>query len=180
MYPRIIGLVGYIRSGKTSIGEVLSREYGYHLATNSDVLKRIAADLGMTCSRENLSALGNAIFSNLGNDAIARARVAQSHLFPMVVDGIRYLEEVGLYRQSPSFKLLGVVASDEVRYQRARLLANDAKDGDISRSSFEALSLARSEVGVPQLLSMADATIVNQGSIEDLQLEVRRILSSWI
>jgi dephospho-CoA kinase len=98
MLPQIIGIVGSIRSGKSTVSKYLESRYGYRIASNSEVVKDISIKLGMEPTRANLSRVGDAVFSSIGNDAIARFRVNNKREFPIVVDGIRYIEEVRAYR----------------------------------------------------------------------------------
>lgn len=179
MYPSIIALVGHIRSGKSSVADYLCRQYGYTYASNSDLLIEIAQNLGMPHNRENLKKLGDSIFSVLGNDTLARFRLSQPHKFPIIVDGIRYKEEVELYSQYPSFKLIGVQASDNLRLERLNNLANQGKDSFLSKSDFDKLQYARSESQVNDLVRLSDTILYNNRTKDDLFLAIDRLMQEW-
>ncbi|TWR85123.1 hypothetical protein FJD38_22865 [Pseudomonas saxonica] len=178
--PEIIGLVGPIRAGKTTITKHLVDRYGYSLASNSEVLRKILSDVGMAQSRDNLGSLGNSIFSIFGNDLIARHRVENLHLGKIVVDGIRYTDELARYREVPGFRLIGVQASVETRFERAILDAEVCKDIELTRGKFDELVYSRSELDVPELLSKADRVIYNNDDMAQLWLEVDQAILSWI
>ena len=178
MRSKIIGLVGAIRAGKTTASRHLTARHGYALASNSDVLKDIASGLDLSPSRENLRKVGDAIFKTLGNDIIARYRLAH-YSKPIVVDGIRYPEEIAIYRQESSFVLLGLRARDDDRFQIAVALAADGgKDQLLSPQQFADLSGVRSEENVPNLLLEADFVIDNCASISDLERAIDDIVMS--
>ncbi|MEJ2898120.1 AAA family ATPase [Acinetobacter sp. NS-4] len=179
MYPSIIALVGHIRSGKSSIAEYLCHKYDYSLASNSDLLREIAKNLGMEQNRENLKKLGDSIFSVLGNDTLARFRLSQPQKFPIIVDGIRYKEEIELYSQLTSFKLIGVQASDDLRLARLNHLANQGKDSTLSKSDFDKLQYARSELQINELLGLADIIICNERTKSELYLEIDKLMKLW-
>lgn len=179
MLPQIIGLVGPIRAGKTTISAYLAKRYGYRLASNSELLKSIAINLGINSDRSNLKRLGDAIFSVLGNETLARYRISKSEEFPIVVDGIRYIEEIRTYTQIPSFRLLGVTAGSQQRYERTIALAHQGKDSHLSLDAFNSLSVARSEESVPTLIQMADHVITNDGSLTNLENSIEVILDFW-
>ncbi|WP_093177721.1 AAA family ATPase [Variovorax sp. YR266] len=172
MLPKIIGIVGFIRSGKTTASTYLAERYGYKFASNSDILRDIAGKLAIQPSRDNLKRLGDAIFSTLGNEVIARFRIKEEYDSPIVIDGIRYKEELDVYFQEPSFKLLGLQSSDEARYLRAVSLAHEGKDALLTQSQFNNLSLARSEENVANLLQSASYVINNDKGIEEIKRRI--------
>lgn len=180
MLPRIIGLIGYIRAGKTTAANYLAERYGYQLASNSDLLRDIAMKLEMLPTRENLGKVGDAIFSSLGNEAIANYRIKESANYPIVVDGIRYLEEVAIYKVEPTFRLIGVVASEDVRYFRMQALAHDLKDMGINREKFDELSFARSELTVPTLLARADGIVENNSDVSGFEKKFDEVMDLWM
>jgi len=178
MKPKIIAIVGPIRAGKSTVSRCLANRHGYTLASNSDILRDIAAKLHLPSDRTNLKRIGDAIFSTLGNDTLARFRLAHAK-FPTVIDGVRYLEEVATFRRDRSFKLLGVVANDDTRYLRAMALATEGKDTNLTRSEFDDLPKARSEVEVNDLLRQADYVISNDSSIQQLETTLAELIKKW-
>ena len=177
--PDVIGIVGPIRAGKTTTASYLVERYGYSLASNSDVLRHILSGMEITPTRKNLSMLGNSIFEVFGNDIIAKYRLDRLHLGRIVVDGIRYKDELKYYSKNSNFKLLGIEASADVRFERTLRGSEEFKDVRISRNQFDLLAFSRSELNVPELLSMADVRIVNSGDIRQLQHDVDGLLSQW-
>lgn len=177
--PKVIGLVGPIRAGKTTVSQYLCSKYGYANASNSELLAEILSHLGQAPTRENLGNLGNAIFKTIGNDAFARYRLSKLSSGCIVVDGIRYADELEQYRTESTFRLLGVDSSNEERYRRALGGAGHIKDQNLSREKFDDYSKARSELDVPSLVLKADKVIFNEGSVFELYEQVDQILADW-
>jgi dephospho-CoA kinase len=178
-FPQIIGLVGPIRAGKTTVTKYLVEKYGYITASNSDVLREILDGMGIPSNRANLGRLGNSIFEVLGNDIIARYRLDNLHLGRIVVDGIRYPEEIKRYSEVAGFKLLAVTADSDVRFDRTVRERTELKDVGISREAFDGLVLSRSELDVPHLVSRADEIIINDGDFESLKQMIDQTLKKW-
>lgn len=151
------------------------KKHGYKLASNSDVLREIATKIGLPHDRETLKRLGDAVFSSLGNDAIARHRIKNGES-SIVVDGIRYPEEIEAYSQEPTFKLIGMFAPLEVRYARAIAAAQEGKDSALTVNDFGNLDLARSEERVPEIMKCAHKIIVNDEGIEGLERSLDNFL----
>lgn len=178
--PKVIGIVGPVRAGKTTVTKYLVERYGYSLASNSAILRTILSDMGVEQTRDNLSVLGNSLFSMFGNDLLARYRIETLGLDRIVVDGIRYSEELTRYRTIPQFKLLGVRAADEARFERALLNSEEFKDKELTRVKFDQMVFSRSEMHVPALLDQADKVIDNNASLSQLLSEVDQAIESWI
>ena len=115
----------------------------------------------------------------LGNDIIAKYRLDNLHLGRIIVDGIRYSDELKRYSEVPDFKLLGITSDSAIRFERTIRDSEGVKDRNISKVEFDQFALSRSELNVPELFSMADATITNLGSIEDLHSQIDKILKNW-
>jgi len=177
--PEIIGIVGPIRAGKTTVTKYLVERYGYVSASNSDVLRRILDGMGIKPTRTNLSALGDSIFKVLGNDIIAHYRIDNLHRGRIIIDGVRYPEELLCYSRVKNFKLLAVMADPDLRFERTLKNSEEFKDIDISRSKFDALACARSELDVPSLMTRADALVYNSGDIEALKSRVDEVIGQW-
>ncbi|MNC73469.1 hypothetical protein D3C75_1246760 [compost metagenome] len=78
-----------------------------------------------------------------------------------------------------SFKLLGVTADSDIRFERTLKSSEELKDVDISRAKFDSLAEARSELDVPALISKADAVVHNIEGIDILKLKVDQALEMW-
>ena len=178
MLPKVIGLVGPIRAGKTTAARIISKCYGYSIASNSEILLAILSHMGIEATRPNLTKLGDSLFKVLGNEIIGRFRLANLADGPIIIDGIRYREEVELYSSEPSFKLIGISADENSRFARAAVAAS-LKDTGLDRYIFSNLSKARSEMQVPSLLEKCDAIIENTGSIEAYETRVHEVFKQW-
>lgn len=179
MKPRIIGIVGPIRAGKSTASAHFRDKHDYVIASNSEILGRICDELVMTASRDNLKRVGDALFKVLGNETIARFRVADLGVKNIVVDGIRYLEEVDFYRKNSGFRLLSLNAPAEVRFERAMALTQHGKDSEMGREEFESLGAARSEAQVPAIGRLADYTLQNDGTLDEFTANLDGLLESW-
>jgi dephospho-CoA kinase len=179
MKPRIIGIVGPIRSGKTTASTHLRDQHEYVVASNSEILKRICGGLILPASRQNLKRVGDAIFEVLGNETLARFRVANLGESNIVVDGIRYFEEVDFYRKNASFKLISLQASEDVRFERAMALIQQGKDYAMARDEFASLGAARSEAQVPMITQLADCILENNGTMAEFAAKLDDLLDGW-
>jgi len=181
MSPGIIGLVGPIRSGKSTVSQILVEDFDYLPASNSALLASILDQMKIEKSRANLGMLGNAIFEVLGNDVLAHYRIRTLGNSRIVVDGIRYEDEIKAYSSIPSFLLIAVDSNSEDRLNRIN--AKSSQDKDPGRTDLHALRRldeARSEIEVPLLMERAHARIQNNGDLNNLRADVHRLIRSWL
>lgn len=184
----VIGLVGRIRSGKSSAAEWYVREHGGACYRNSQILEGILTILGMEHTRSHLSRLGVSLFREFGEDLLAKGVLRKirstSEDTPrprlIVIDGIRFLAEVELYRSLPSFRLVCVSADPETRYRRAVAALKGARADELGLTfdEFLAQERASAERDAEALEAQADFVILNNETAERLGLELDRVLSA--
>jgi len=177
---RIVGLTGPNASGKSEVAAHLGRRgFAYH--SLSDVVREEAARRGLPPEREHLIKIGNDLRRGEGPATLAR-RIASRLQGRDVVDSIRNPAEVAALRALRGFKLLGVDAPVEVRFERARRRAR-AGDGDtlaeFTRREAQENTADPSAQQLQTTLALADARLVNGGSLDELFRQVDARLAEW-
>lgn len=178
----VVGLSGKIGSGKTVVSKYLASRYGANQMRFSQILMDILERLHIPAEREALQKLGHALRSSVGEDVIVNAfreDVAKNHSEFIVVDGIRYPNEVDMLRSFENNILLYVDAPAEVRYQRC-VERNEKGEGGISFNGFLAAEKRKTERHLDSVAELSDYVIENTGSIEELHRRVDEILEEHI
>lgn len=167
---RVVGLVGKIASGKGVVSDYLNRIYGAKVYRFSDVLKDLLSKLGKPDTRDNLQALGLHLRQIFGDNVLAdvvKEEVQEDGHSLIVVDGIRYWNEVEMIRSFKDNLIISVTTPLEVRYQRA---ASRATRGEkkISFDEFKKNENSPTEQLIDEIALHADIKIENMGSKEAL------------
>ena len=176
----VVGLTGPNAAGKSVVAEHLKgRGYAYH--SLSDIVREEAARRGLSPTRAHLIATGNDLRRS-GGPMILAVRIGDRLGGRDVVDSIRNPAEVEELRRDPAFRLLGIDASMELRFERARLRGRlgDGDTLDEFRQREEEENTA--DPAAQQLratLALADAQVRNDGSLSDLERQVDEILEAW-
>ncbi len=91
-----------------------------------------------------------------------------------VIDGVRSLEEVEIFRKKGEVIIVAIHASPKTRYERLKKRAR----GDESDSIEKIVERDMRELswGVGKVIAMADIMIVNEGSIEELRENIKSAL----
>jgi len=169
----IIGLTGPNAAGKGEVAaRLVSRGFTYH--SLSDVLRDELLEAGREPSRDNLIEAGNALRAAGGAGVLAE-RVRRRLGGRDLVDSIRNPAEVEVLRGEAGFVLIGVEAPVEVRFARARRRGRPG-DGP-TLADFEARearenSADPSRQQLARTFAMADHTLINDGTLEELHRKV--------
>ena len=176
---KVVSIVGMTGSGKSEVASVFE-ENGFARIRFGDVTDEEIKQRGLDLNEENERYIRELLRQEHGMSAYARLNQpridsALKHS-DVVVDGLYSWEEYtylkGYYKEG--FCVVAVWASPRTRYARLTGRANRQLTVE------EAASRDRAEVeninkGGP--IAMADFTIINESSLENLRKEAKRIIS---
>lgn len=173
----VVAVVGLAGSGKSEVAKVFE-EAGFARVrfgdiTDDEVMKRglVLNEKSERLVRESLrKGYGMAAYAKL---SMPRIDTALKHT-SVVADGMYSWEEYLLMKEhyGASFRVVAVWASPEVRYRRlaTRLVRPLTPDESRSRDIAE---IENTNKGGP--IAMADHTIINEGALEDLRAQAKKI-----
>lgn len=185
MEKTVIGIVGEAGSGKGTVVKFLE-EKGFSSISLSDILRDIATSVGLSHNRDTLTNLGNSLREKFGSDILARGSeklINETKNDLVVVESIRHPHEVLYLVQDTSAFILGIVMTPEKRFE---LMRERGRHGD-PETWEDFLKLYQKEQGektesgiqVRRAMGLADETILNDGTFEELYSEVNEVLLRW-
>lgn len=182
----IIGLTGPIGSGKGTVVEILHK-LGFSSMKFSDVLREMLTKEGKEINRTSLQDLGDKLRADEGGGAIAKRilkELKEKEAKYWVVDGFRNPAEVEEFRHLKTFILLGINSDIENRWERIQKRARDN-----APKTFEEFKKEENrDKGIGQedydqqadaCFKMADAYIMNNGTIEELEGKVKKLIGAF-
>jgi dCMP deaminase len=153
---------------------------GFEYYSLSDVIRDEIRSRGEEPSRESLIRTGNELREKLGAGILAHRILRKVDPDSnAVIDSIRNPAEVETLRTAHNFRLVNVEAASRTRFERIR---KRNREGDpLNLESFEALEVreASGNAHSQNLLAvgqLADSTLANDGTLEDLQAAVDTLL----
>lgn len=172
----IIAFVGYPLSGKSTAGEV-AKEFEIPVVVMGDVVREEAILRGLSPNSENLGKIAEELRKKEGMDAIAKRCIPRIRSLGSVVlvDGIRGIAEVETFKRAfDNFILIAIECPFEIRFERLK----QRKRSDDLQSMEDLMERDRREEswGLKKAMEVADFTIENTGTIEDLKEKVRALL----
>ncbi|MEM4684881.1 MAG: AAA family ATPase [Sulfolobales archaeon] len=145
-----------------------------HLADMSismgDVIRREAVKRGIKPTSKSLMELAKEVRKEYGSNYVAMEvvkEVSKSGAKVVVVDGVRSLDEVNIFKKFGDVYIIAIHSSPKTRFLRlsARGREGDPKDW----YEFVGRDMAELELGVGSVIALADLMIVNEDlSVEDL------------
>jgi dCMP deaminase len=176
----IIGLTGTNGAGKTEVADYL-RSRGFEYQSLSDEIRAEIRKRGQEITREVLISVGNELRSRYGPGVLAERvlrRLDRNHNY--VVDSIRNPSEVEALRSRGDFRLLCVDADVRLRFSRTRERGRERAAQTLEQFvAEESRELDSHDPANQQLIAtrrLADITVRNDGSIEDLRTQLDRLL----
>jgi dephospho-CoA kinase len=179
----VVGLTGHAGCGKGTAAAYLKEKHGFDWIVFSDIIKEEAAKRGLLKGKSleaeklALSKFGNDWRKETGwNDVAARKiieRIRKEKMQKVAVDGFRSVEEVELFRKTfKGFLLVRIETPADARWKRR--LEQDPRS---KKEDFEARDKADLEIkGLDKVLKMADITIDNSGTKEELFQRMDEVL----
>ena len=176
----VVGLTGPNASGKGEAAAFL-RARGYAVHSLSDVVRDEAARVGRDHTRDSLIRTGREMRAHGGPGALARGLLPRL-VPPCVVDSVRNPGEVEVLRALPGFRLLGVAAPTEVRYERTRRRARagdpETMDEFQEKERIEDSDDKEGQRSTATLLC-ADAVVQNDGTLKDFLRRIAEVVARW-
>jgi len=176
----LVGLTGRNASGKSTLVEWFS-DKGLRSVSCSDSIRAWLREQEIETTREALIEGGRELRRRGGAGVLAEMLLEILDGEDAVVDSIRTPAEVGALRGRGDFVLIEVRADEESRWQRmtSRGRAGDPteKEAFLSQEAAEASSEDEAGQALDATASLADITVLNDGSIEDLEGKLKEIWS---
>ncbi len=174
---KTIGLTGTNGSGKGAAAKYfISKEYAFY--SLSDVIRKELKKDGVEPTRDNLIRKGNELRAAGGADFLAR-QVMEKVEDKAVIDSIRNPEEVRFLKSKINFILLAIDANVGLRYERVKKRGRNESAATLQEFIEKENEENTTDPMQQQLhtcLEMADFTVLNEGSLEDLYNKLEKFL----
>lgn len=115
----VIGITGTLSAGKDVVASIL-REKGFQIISLGEVIRDELNSKGIETTRKNQQDLGNQLRREHGGHVLAQRALEKyrSYSAPLVINGIRNLDEIRFLKNNADFHLIAVDAPLEIRWQR--------------------------------------------------------------
>lgn len=177
----VVCVTGMPGAGKSTVAKAIAK-LGFHVVNLGDAVREETARRQLEPTDANIGAVMVKLRERLGPGAIAELSLPKvtspGHEY-VVVDGVRGIEEVNVFKRVGAVKLLAVHAAQPVRFHFLR--SRGRLDAPLSWELFEARDQRELAVGVGEAIALADEIISNNAvTIDELQDAAVRIVRRWM
>jgi dephospho-CoA kinase len=176
----IIGVVGKNGSGKDEVLKYLREKYGIPFLATGDIVREIAANDKLEPTRENLKTISERYFKEMGEGCFVRLAADKIKIlgWPVAgISGIRSIQDVRILKDllGRSFTLIEVSVTDpKVRYARMSK-RGEARDPHSYEQFTRQDAAEESLFHIEDAAGMADYSIKNDGSLDDMHREIDKL-----
>ena len=177
----IIGIIGEQASGKGAAADIIRKKYGGSRLTVSNLLRRTLESLHLKPSRDNLINMALVLKKGFGDAVLMNAMIKEVELEDadlVIVDGFRMPGDPDIFRESfgDAFHFIYVTADQKIRYERSVGRGEKSGESEASFEEFASKEALETEAKISEVAKSADYTIVNNGTEEELEEEVIKIM----
>lgn len=179
----IIGITGAFGSGKSTAADFLKRLGFVKISLVEFLEKELKSRGEKNITRKLLQDLGNQLREKYGAGILAKKAlllINEKRIQKAVVEGFRNNLEIEEFRKRGNFKLIGIVANRNIRFERLRKLVRREKLNWKLFNSLDNRDLGIGEgkrgLQVAICLALADIFIENNRSLRELKDKVQDAL----
>lgn len=176
----ILGLVGEMAAGKTTVTEYIKEKHGGVSFRFSDMLRDILGRMHIEKTRGNLQTLSTILRQNFDDDIMSKVitldvNEADSPL--IITEGIRRPSDITYLKKLDGFHLIAIDVDERTRYERIIERVENSDDQHTTWEAFQAQGRQESEQKIKEIAAKADYTINNNGSLEDAYKQIDDIIN---
>ncbi len=182
----IIGITGTIGAGKGAVVEYLCTKHKFlHLSARDFITQEIVRR-GLVVSRDSMMEVANDLRASHSPSFIIQSlyKQAAGSNQHAVIESIRNIGEVEFLKAQPGFYLLAVDADPRQRYER--IVERKSVTDHITFEKFvaeeerEMQSEDKHKQNLSACIQMADFTITNKGTFEELHAQVDQLCTDYL
>ncbi len=179
---KVVAVCGMPGSGKGEFAKIMANQ-AVPVRSMGDMVRAEVASRSLDPSPTIFGEVAADLRAKHGEEVLA-VRLADevdnllhSHAI-VIIDGMRGTAEFDIFsnRWGSRFSSMAIVASKEIRFSRTQSRGR-SEDGDYSQ--FEIREQREAGWGLMELINLADFTIKNEGSIEDLIYQSQKWLGDF-
>ncbi len=176
---KVLGICGLPGSGKSTVIDAV-KDLGI-VITMGDVIRKEAKLRNINLTSDNLGRLAKELREKGGSEIVAKKCVEMISEFRteiIIIDGVRSLEEIDVFRRLWKFPLIAIELNDEKRFER--LTERGRSDDPTNLKDLRERDNREIGFGLKKVIKKANYKIINDSTIEELKKKSRELVLNLI
>ncbi|MCF2137262.1 MAG: AAA family ATPase [Candidatus Thorarchaeota archaeon] len=173
---KFVIITGMPGAGKSEVARILHEEFKIPLIVMGDVIRSEVRSRGLEPTPLNTRKIMLELREMDGLGAVAKRCIPHINTLDaaeVVIEGCRSLAEVDVFKEfSDTVTIVCVHSAPMTRF--TRLQSRGRKDSPPDFETFRERDMREISVGLGGVIALADIMIVNEGSLDSLQENIRR------
>ncbi len=173
-----IGAISGMPGAGKGVASEAAKQLGFEILVLGDVIREETQRRGLEPTPSNMGAVMLQARELEGPAAVAKRllpKIEERRSSPIIVEGIRSLSEVDELKSRFDVVTIVIHASPKTRFQR--LLSRRRSDDPKTWDTFHERDNRELSVGLGHVIALADYLVTNEGTITELQSNLRAILT---
>lgn len=175
----ILGLVGDLAAGKSTVSKYLKEKYKINSYLYSAALRDILRRIHIEESRENMQKLSTLLRENFDEQLLGKVIAADVQNDPnqiVIADGIRRPSDIVQLEKLPGWNLIYITADPEIRWQRQTKRNQNSGDAEKTFEQFTQDEESDVEKPIKELGKQARYTLTNNSTQEEFIEQIEKML----
>lgn len=175
----VVGVSGPIAAGKTTLAEILQSQ-GYAYTRFSLVIDDILRERNLPLDRQHRQLVGAEVNRDGRQRELAErtlSRVAGARI--IVVDGLRFPDDHAFLKEKFGFRFVHIYVSAPIEVRRLRYAERIGIETLKANQAFNDAITSEVERLVPAMQSLAEQTVFNNGSKDDMVANLMSLSAAW-
>jgi dephospho-CoA kinase len=178
----IIAITGMPGAGKSTVAQALEAA-GLKRIAMGDMIREETSRRGLPLDDKNMGMVMQEMRETYGAGAVAELCLRSIRAIEkdpaVVVDGIRSMAEIEIFRKAGDVRLVAVLASPARRFEL--LTSRGRTDAPLDLGSFKARDDRELSIGIGNAIALSDEAIVNERITPDeLRNTALKIVAGWM
>ncbi|HXY83382.1 MAG TPA: AAA family ATPase [Candidatus Saccharimonadales bacterium] len=174
---KVVAISGMPGAGKGVASEA-GKQLGFEVLVLGDVIREETERRGIEPTPKNVGSVMLELRANEGPAVVAKRllpKIENVHSSRVIVEGVRSTDELHELQSKFAVITVAIHASPKTRFQR--LLSRKRSDDPKTWEVFFERDCRELNVGLGQVIALADIVLINEGTIFDLQLQFKKEIS---